>query len=556
MVLGYQYQGHIGYYQNATPHWNGNISWAMYVMSGVNVTPGAPYSPTALVGNTYAYDNAGRILGSNFGFYSQNTGNGVWNWYGTNMYDESGYQYDASGNITSVQRYGSTGALMDNLGYTYATGTNRLRHISDAVAPGTFSSDIDNQVTDNYNYDANGSMQKDLQRDVAFVVNDIHNLPVSMWKASTGQELKYYYDTEGKRIRKDVGSTEYYVNGPGGETEVVVKSDGSGATYNILGRDNLGQVKRSSTTFARFYYLKDHLGTIKMTVDGSCNVVAYDDFYPFGQQMEGRSSASSADARYKYTEKERDSETGYDYFGARYYDARIGRWLSVDPLAEKYPFLTPFDYVANNPIRFVDSHGDSINWTGAATSSLGLLGYGSQALLAGYSIWQTGGFTSSFAVPIALHGAAGTVQSWRNLQESLDGKEPTHSNMFEWIGESVAGADGKTIGGVIDNGIGILSPGGTLSATVKETRSVLPKMGRAMEMIQALPEPGGLQATALWERTARVTSPLLLGGMSQLQSSAQTVIAATRSNSNNTSTNGTSEKKNLPAETKKTLSTP
>jgi RHS repeat-associated protein len=355
--FGYQNQGQIGYYQNSTPRWNGSIRWAMYTMSGVNVTPGTPYSPTALVGNTYSYDKAGRILGSNFGFYSQNTGNGVWNWYGTNMYDESGYQYDASGNITAVQRYGSTGALMDNLGYTYATGTNRLRHISDGVAAGTFASDIDNQVTDNYAYDANGSMQKDLQRDVAFVVNDIHNLPVSMWKASTGQELKYYYDTEGKRIRKDVSSPEYYVNGPGGETEAVVKSDASGATHNILGRDNLGQVKRSGTAFARYYYLKDHLGTIKMTVDGSCNVVGYDDYYPFGQQMDGRSSASSADPRYKFTEKERDAESGYDYFGARYYDARSARWLSVDPMSASFPSWTPYKYGCNNPLTFNDPSG-------------------------------------------------------------------------------------------------------------------------------------------------------------------------------------------------------
>lgn len=266
-------------------------------------------------------------------------------------------RYDANGNITAVQRYGSTGALMDNLGYVYGAGTNRLRHISDAVAAGTFASDIDNQVTDNYAYDANGSMEKDLQRDVAFVVNDIHNQPVSMWKASTGQELRYYYDTEGKRIRKDVGSTEYYVNGPGGETEVVVKGDASGATHSILGRDNLGQVKRSGAAFARYYYLKDHLGTIKMTVNSMCDTVGHDDYYPFGQQMEGRCSASDADPRYKFTEKERDAESGYDYFGARYYDARIGRWSTADPSTATYPEWSPYAYGLNSPSLLRDPNG-------------------------------------------------------------------------------------------------------------------------------------------------------------------------------------------------------
>jgi RHS repeat-associated protein len=56
-------------------------------------------------------------------------------------------------------------------------------------------------------------------------------------------------------------------------------------------------------------------------------------------------------------EKERDVESLYDYFGARYYDARIGRRLEVDPLAEKYPGWSPFVYSAGNPERFVDVDG-------------------------------------------------------------------------------------------------------------------------------------------------------------------------------------------------------
>jgi len=68
-----------------------------------------------------------------------------------------------------------------------------------------------------------------------------------------------------------------------------------------------------------------------MTINNSCAVVGYDDYYPFGVIMPGRSQVSSSDNKYKFTSKERDTETGYDYFGARCYDSRIGRWLSVDP---------------------------------------------------------------------------------------------------------------------------------------------------------------------------------------------------------------------------------
>jgi RHS repeat-associated protein len=73
--------------------------------------------------------------------------------------------------------------------------------------------------------------------------------------------------------------------------------------------------------------------------------------------MAGRSYTSITDPRYKYTEKERDVETGYDYFGARYYDARIGRWLAVDPLAEKYPAWSAYVYGADCPVFMIDPNG-------------------------------------------------------------------------------------------------------------------------------------------------------------------------------------------------------
>ncbi|NIT58087.1 MAG: hypothetical protein GWN00_18220, partial [Aliifodinibius sp.] len=62
-----------------------------------------------------------------------------------------------------------------------------------------------------------------------------------------------------------------------------------------------------------------------------------------------------------FTGKEHDSETNWDYFGARYYNPAIGRWLSVDPLADKYPSLSSYIYVANNPLINFDPTGmDSI----------------------------------------------------------------------------------------------------------------------------------------------------------------------------------------------------
>jgi len=117
------------------------------------------------------------------------------------------------------------------------------------------------------------------------------------------------------------------------------------------------------TTLEKYYYLKDHLGNIRVTIDEEGDVVGYDDYYPFGLQMPGRTyNLSLTNDIYKYSGKELDEENNLDwyYFGARYYDPAIARWLQVDPLASKYPSLSPYNYVSNNPLNAIDPDGRSI----------------------------------------------------------------------------------------------------------------------------------------------------------------------------------------------------
>ena len=65
--------------------------------------------------------------------------------------------------------------------------------------------------------------------------------------------------------------------------------------------------------------------------------------------------------RYIFTGKERDEETGYGYFGARYMDHELmSMWLSVDPLADKYPSISPYAYCNWNPVKLVDPDGEEI----------------------------------------------------------------------------------------------------------------------------------------------------------------------------------------------------
>ncbi|MCZ8297691.1 RHS repeat-associated core domain-containing protein [Flavobacterium sp.] len=63
---------------------------------------------------------------------------------------------------------------------------------------------------------------------------------------------------------------------------------------------------------------------------------------------------------YKFNGKELDEETGLYYYGARYYDPKVSIWLSVDPLAEKYPNVSPYVYCLNNPVRFIDPDGRKV----------------------------------------------------------------------------------------------------------------------------------------------------------------------------------------------------
>jgi RHS repeat-associated protein len=93
--------------------------------------------------------------------------------------------------------------------------------------------------------------------------------------------------------------------------------------------------------------------------DGSGQAIQHLHYLPFGEEWIDQKS-TSWNAPYTFTGKIKDAETGYNYFGARYYDSQLSVWLSVDPLSDKYPSMSPYTYCANNPIMMVDPDGERI----------------------------------------------------------------------------------------------------------------------------------------------------------------------------------------------------
>jgi len=264
--------------------------------------------------------------------------------------------YDKDGNILTLQRNGSTGNSIDNFNYSYYSGTNKLSKVTGSV----------NQ----YTYDANGNMTRDDLNKNFDIIYDHRNLILQLKKLiidihgsrndTTIYQTFYYYDEAGNRIRKMTYDTEddslksdiIYSRDVSGR-ELAVYENNSIKQWNLIGLDNIGYITGSDEL--RFY-LKDHLGSVRVVTDNQSAVINCQDYDQWGYVLENRIYQSD-ESVYKFTSKERDEESQYDYFGARYYDARIGRWGQVEPMLNKYPSLTPYNYSVDNPLRVTDPNG-------------------------------------------------------------------------------------------------------------------------------------------------------------------------------------------------------
>ena len=149
------------------------------------------------------------------------------------------------------------------------------------------------------------------------------------------------------------------------------------------GGSNDGLVVEQSTTPATTFYVADQVGTAQMEFSATGTPLWKGEFAPFGQELDtvpyyfSNSATNGSANRYRFTGKERDVESGLDYFGARHYGSNMGRWMSPDlvnvteeRLMNPSSTLNKYAYGANNPLKYVDPDGQDITYfydqTGAA----------------------------------------------------------------------------------------------------------------------------------------------------------------------------------------------
>ena len=324
-----------------TPCYNGNISSMTWKSGGS--------AATNEMGYRFTYDGLSRMKDAIYGETNTLSIN-------QNRFSEQITGYDKMGNILSLLRYGQTSAtgygLVDNLSLVY--NGNQLQSVDDHAPNSVYGNGMEfkdnaNQPVE-YGYDKNGNLTKDLNKNISNIRYNLINLP-SQITFGDGNTIDYEYGSDGRKLRTvhQTGNT-------------ILTTDYCG---NAIYENGSLKLLLTETGYVSFpdkkfhFYLKDHQGNVRVVADKDGKLEETNDYYPFG----GTFTTSTSVQPYKYNGKELDRVSGlnlYDY-GARYYDATIGRWCMVDSLSEKYYSFNSYNYCGNNPARYVDPDGNGWN---------------------------------------------------------------------------------------------------------------------------------------------------------------------------------------------------
>ena len=322
------------------------------------------------------------------------------------------YSYDKQGNIESLSRNGlhddGTYGKVDDLFYEY--DGNRLVKVSNAVdipcykGAMHFADGADEETE--YLYDDDGNMVCDKNRGISDITYNIILKPEHI-QFNTGRYMSFAYSATGEKLQANYMLELPRLHEPGIRT----LSSGQSGLGNSLGgldgpvgpgiRDSLidkdrpqlgdnqyaliygahrtdycgnviyedlclipdrilfdgGYVTFSNKQPVYHFYLTDHQGNVRVVADAQGNIEQTNNYYPFGALF-GDGTGDDVQ-RYKYNGKELDRLLALDWYdyGARWYDPVLLRWHTVDPLAEKYPDISPYVYCHDNPVNKIDPDG-------------------------------------------------------------------------------------------------------------------------------------------------------------------------------------------------------
>lgn len=269
--------------------------------------------------------------------------------------------YDDLSRLVSGSSQATSGSDCWGQNYTLDAVAN-LTNISLSQCSGTTLSTAvssNNQFTSGYAYDAGGNMTSD--GIYAYTYNAENEI-------TSANGVTYTYDGNRMRVEK-TGGTLYWRDVSG---NTIAETNLSGATQNIYvffaGRR---LVQRSNSSGNYYYYQVDQTGTTRsitqVTSAGAASICYDADFTPFGSEMTHTNSCTWA-PHYKFTGYERDTETGLDYAFNRYYNPRLGRFMSPDPSgATSANYANPqtmnrYAYALNNPMSNIDPTGLFCVW--------------------------------------------------------------------------------------------------------------------------------------------------------------------------------------------------
>jgi RHS repeat-associated protein len=348
--------------------------------------------PTSLLDLDYTYDNNNNIIQLINGWKDTSS-----TWHS----ETESYSYDGLDRLTSAS-YASW-----SHSYSYDKAGNRTE--KDSI---TYAINSVNEVTTlsdgtSFTYDDNGNRtQKSKGEDIWDYTYDYANRLTKI-KENDSIIGEYVYDGDGKRLQKtENGITTAYIYS---DIYTLYEENSTGSVCYVYGP--IGLIAKRTTINQEsntYYFHTDHLGSIRSMTDFSKNIIAASTYHPFGEI-----DIEEGSEHYLFTGKEKDS-TGLYYYGARYYDPEIGKFLTRDSwtyLPNDFRFLgqtitiwlkniqklNRYVYCINNPLKYIDPTGHGLK------SKLGAA-LGLAAFIAACILCPPVGITLSI-----IYGISGTV---------------------------------------------------------------------------------------------------------------------------------------------------